>query len=125
MDSTRLSVLIAIIVAAVAVASYRLHRRADKRAELKEGRENPRLTLRLREAATELGGDPKYRIWRFSLLVTNQSDCENSVVHARCRISYRTSGSHTRNVHTRNVDICNVDVPVYAGHGDNLCVRVG
>ena len=97
MDSTRLSVLIAIIVAAVAVASYRLHRRADKRAELKEGRENPRLTLRLREAATELAGDPKYRIWRFSLLVTNQSDRENSVVHAECRISYRTTGDHIHN----------------------------
>ena len=54
--------------------------------------------LALGGVATELVGDAKHRIWTFSLLVTDQSDCEQSVVDAECRISYRTSGYHIRNV---------------------------
>ncbi len=80
------------------IASYRLKRQAGKRAELRERRECPELSLYLSDAATELIGDAGYRIWRFSLLVTNRSDRENSVVRAECRISYRTTGEHIHNV---------------------------
>ena len=110
MDSTRLSVLIAAIGLLLLIARYRLRHRVDKRAELKQCREHPRLTLYLRDAATELVGDAAYRIWRFSLLVTNQSDRENSVVQAECRISYRTTGEI----------IHSVAIPVHTGPGEHV-----
>ena len=115
MTSTSLSALISIlgavisaIAAAVSVASYRLRRRADQRAELKEKREDPSLSVYLHHAETEVVGDDSRRVWRFSMRVTNESDLENSVVQAECRISYRTTGEV----------IHNVSIPVYADHGD-------
>lgn len=104
-----LTVLIPILLTVLAVARYRLHHRADRRAELKERREHPRLTLYLHNAATELVDDATHRIWRFALLVTNHSDRENSVTHAECRISYRTTGE----------DIHTVAIPAHASHGDS------
>ena len=115
MISTSLSALISIlgavisaIAAAVSVASYRLRRRADQRAELKERREDPSLSVYLHDAETEVVGDDRCRVWRFLLTVTNESDRENSVVQAECRVSYRTAGEH----------VYNVSIPVYADHGD-------
>ena len=115
MNSTSLSALISIlgafvsaIAAAVSVASYRLRRRADRRAELKASREDPSLSLYLRDAVTEVVGDDRCRIWRFSLTVTNESDRENSVVQAECRVAYRRSGEA----------IHNVSIPVYSEHVD-------
>ena len=111
MNSTSLSALISIlgafvsaIAAAVSVASYRLRRRADRRAELKASREDPSRSLYLRDAVTEVVGDDRCRVWRFSLTVTNESDRENSVVQAECRVAYRTSGEA----------IHNVSIPVYS-----------
>jgi len=82
----------------LAIASYRLKRQAAKRAESRERRERPELSLYLSDAATELACDADYRIWRFSLLVANRSDRENSIVRAECRVSYRTTGGYIHNV---------------------------
>ena len=117
MTSTSLSAFISIlgasisaIAAAVSVASYRLRRRADQRAELKEKREDPLLSVYLHDAETEVVDNDRCRVWRFWLTVTNESDRENSVVQAECRVSYRTTGE----------DIHKISIPVYADHGDAI-----
>ena len=68
------------------------------------------LSLYLRDADTALESDAEYRIWRFSLLVTNESDHENSVVDAECYILYRISGDHVHNV----------AIPVYTSPGEHV-----
>ena len=104
-----LGAVISAIAAAVSVASYRLRRRADKRAELKKRREDPSLSLYLGGATTEVVGIAGQRIWRFALRVINQSDHENSVVHAECRISYRTERG----------PMCTVAIPVVGDVGSS------
>ena len=98
MDIIGLASLGELVSRVLGFGSYRLKRQAAKREELREVRERPELSLYLSDGATELTGDAEYRIWRFSLLVTNRSDRENSVVRAECRISYRTTGAHIHNV---------------------------
>ena len=98
MDITGIATLISVVSRVLGIDSYRLKRQAAKRAELRECRERPELSLYLSDAVTELIGDAEYRIWRFSLMVTNRSDRANSVVHAECRISYRTTVDHIHNV---------------------------
>ena len=110
MDTAGLAILISAVGLVLLAASYRLKRQAAKRAELRERRQRPHLSLHLRDAATELVGDADYRIWRFSLLLTNRSDRENSVVRAECRIEYRNTGDH----------IYNVAIPVHTGQDGNV-----
>ena len=110
MDTTGLALLISVAALVLGVATYHLKRRETKRAELRERLQSPQLSLYLRDAATELVGETKYRIWRFALLITNSSDRENSVVSAACGISYRTNGEH----------IHNVAIPVHVCRAENL-----
>lgn len=105
MDGVGLSVLVAIASLVVAIVSLWPRFRAHRQAERKARREDPSLSLYLRDAVTEVLSNANYRIWSFSLVVTNRSDRANSVVDAECRISYRTSGDY----------IHNFAIPVHAG----------
>jgi hypothetical protein len=100
MDTSSLSLLIAVVSAVTAILaagfaywSARTSQRALRLAERQESRRLPALVLYLADGYLRRNADAGHRVYAFLISISNQSDSDDAIARLDLRISYRTSGN--------------------------------
>lgn len=135
MDSSDTTVLVSTITASIAaigagaaIWTLRLQRQANTLAERREQSAEPSIDLSIQDATTRVIDNGNFRIWDFTIQVTNESDRSNSIVQAGLQITYRSADApdytyvaSVNKVHAEAEDSASIlDIPLSLGARDSI-----